>query len=66
MLVRCNEHWKAKERWTIDKLMPRFNNDAKWRAEIEEDEDESRDFESWGEIVDCRETNISFYVFNNE
>jgi len=66
ILVGCDEHWKAKERWTIDKLMPRFSNDTKWRAEIEDDEDNSRDFVTWGEIVDRRATNRDFYIFDNE
>merc|ERR1712151_363575 len=68
MLVGCDEHWAAKERWTIDKLIPRFTNTSKWRCELHDQDatDYDHDTVPWNEIIDRAMTNRDFYIFGNE
>ena len=65
MLVGCDENWKARERWTIDKLLQRFSNSSKWRGNIEDDPDIDRDHVTWGEVMNRRASNKWFYIFDN-
>ena len=38
VLVGHDKEWKGLERWTFEKLIPRFDNDAKWRASLPNDD----------------------------
>ena len=38
VLAGHDKEWKGLERWTFEKLIPRFDNDAKWRASLPNDD----------------------------
>jgi len=62
MLVGCDKEWKGLERWTFENLIPRFDNDTKWRARLTNDD--LNEAVPWKTIVDRMTSNEHFYIFD--
>mmetsp|Transcript_14596 Transcript_14596/g.30708 ORF Transcript_14596/g.30708 Transcript_14596/m.30708 type:complete len:780 (+) Transcript_14596:290-2629(+) len=63
MLVGCNKDWKAQDRWSYEKLIPRFDNSSTWRATIGNNEKLKEDV-AWSDIASSMVQNSPFYIFD--
>ena len=67
MLVGCDENWLARERWTFEELAERFDNNTRWRVELDipgNDGETIREAVKWKHIVKWMSTGKRFYIFD--
>jgi len=63
MLVDCDKHWKARDGWTHEKLIPRFDNNSEWRGSTVDD-DNILEKNKWSQVADAMAFNKNFYIFD--
>ncbi len=64
VLQGCASLWKSSNRWSAENINNLVKNETMWRATLD-DENDMADHINWLSIVEAREKNSFFYVFDN-
>ena len=66
MLVGCDTEWPAKNKWTVDQLIDRFDKNTQWRARLSFGRSfEFRETVNWWVIADAIKKKEFYYIFDD-